>query len=393
VLVAVTVLLAAALGGPAGAAPSTPAIGPERNLTADTSQQSDAASAFDGSIHLVVWDDYRGTGAQSDIYGGRVRSDGTLVDPGGFPIAMGAPDESDPAVAATGPGSFVVVWRDFRADDNGDIYAARVEVGSSVTVGPALRLSATAGLQGQPAVASAGCGKALVVWTDDQDGNSDIRGTRLGAAGVQGARGFPISPVDGLQGDPAVASTGDRYLVAWTTYVDVEPYDVVAARVGPGGAVLDPLGIPIAAGPESEIQPDVAFDGHRALVVWTDFRSSPSRIYGLRVDPTNGQVDPGTGTRVATTGSPQRDPAVAGGPAGFVVVWSEGGDRRRIRGGRITPEGTAVDLAGFDIGVGATTEDHPVVDAGSGRHWMTGYQHSLSATGVDVFVRSLTAAK
>src|SRR6187551_2771483 len=83
-----------------------------------------AAVAFGGSNYFVVWTNYEsGTG---DIYGARVATDGTVLDPGpGIPISTQPAQQIEPAVAFDGT-NYLVVWQDRRTDDINDIYAARV---------------------------------------------------------------------------------------------------------------------------------------------------------------------------------------------------------------------------------------------------------------------------
>jgi hypothetical protein len=64
----------------------------------------DPAVAFNGSF-LVVWPDRRQRVAGGvDVYGARVRRDGTVADATAFPIAAHANDDFGPAVTA-GPGN------------------------------------------------------------------------------------------------------------------------------------------------------------------------------------------------------------------------------------------------------------------------------------------------
>src|ERR1035441_5073931 len=149
--------------------------------------QSSPAVAGNGDNYLVVWRDSRSTG----IYGSVVAADATVSPTNGFPICVAANDQYTPAVAALGT-NYLVVWQDYRNGSlnyHSDIYAARV-------TGNGILLDAN--------------GIAVCTGT-----NSNYH--------------------------PTVASNGTNFLVVWEGY-DVGGNDILGARVGPNGLVLDTNG-------------------------------------------------------------------------------------------------------------------------------------------------------
>jgi hypothetical protein len=56
-------------------------------LASEANMQGRPRIAWDGTNFLVVWTDDRGSSSSWDVYGARVRPDGFVLDPGGFPIA------------------------------------------------------------------------------------------------------------------------------------------------------------------------------------------------------------------------------------------------------------------------------------------------------------------
>jgi hypothetical protein len=96
-----------------------------------------------------------------------------------------------------------------------------------------------------------------------------------------------------LQEWPAVAFDGANFLVVWQDFRSARRYDVYAARVSPGGIVLDRDGFPVAAGQYNQGRPDVAFAGGRYLIVWMDARRYPIYgIFGARVTAAGEVLDP-----------------------------------------------------------------------------------------------------
>lgn len=76
-------------------------------------QQFNPSVAWDGSRFLVTWEDQRNAAVffdeRSDIYAMRVQEDGTILDPGGFPLVTSPLPETDPAVASAGGNTLVAV--------------------------------------------------------------------------------------------------------------------------------------------------------------------------------------------------------------------------------------------------------------------------------------------
>jgi hypothetical protein len=100
----------------------TPGVGFPIVEVPDVGQYS-AAVAFDGTDHLVVWEDDRDF--RHDIYGARVKADGTRPDQTGFLVSMdyqGKLWPEAPTVAFNGT-DYLVAW-----DDGGDICGCLVDL-------------------------------------------------------------------------------------------------------------------------------------------------------------------------------------------------------------------------------------------------------------------------
>ncbi|NTX17896.1 hypothetical protein HUA76_44800, partial [Myxococcus sp. CA056] len=119
---------------------------------------------FDGTNYFVVWSDTRSSGTLSDIYAGRVRaSDGVALDGSGIPICAHPGAQGAPEVAFDGT-RYLVVWDDARAGAESDIYGARVRAsdravldtgGFAISVAPRVQRSAAVTFDGT---------QFLVVW-------------------------------------------------------------------------------------------------------------------------------------------------------------------------------------------------------------------------------------
>jgi hypothetical protein len=285
-----------------------------------------------------------------------VRTDGTVLDPGGFPISTAAGNQTSPVVAYYGP-HYLVVWDDSRwGEADHDIYGSAVTTaGQALDTGGA-PFSIAPGDQRYPAIVSEGP-RGLVVWSDGRAGAGSLRdiwGTRWDSTtvGVQDPAGLAISTAAQGQDRPAVTSYGSGYLVAWedNRIANTDLGDIYGARVTAAGAVLDPAGVPLATGAPRQLTPSLAFDGTYALVAWTQRTTSsgPWDLRGARWDPAAGVIDVG-GLAISTAGGDQHSPAVTVN-GGFLVLWT---DTRRgladVYGARVATNGTVKDPDGFFV--------------------------------------------
>jgi hypothetical protein len=283
--------------------------GPAFVVSTAANQQLQPAVSFDGTTYLVVWEDYRG-GWQGDIYGTRLGADGTVLDPSGLAISTAAGQQARPALAFDGT-NHMVVWEDYRAglfqacpDDDqwcqdhpqpaADIYAARVSPAGAVLDPEGLPIATAPHNEGAPAIAASDSG-LLVVWLDgDVYVDVGIRGTRVGPGGMLlDPSGLPIwgSGVQGMFLTPppvAVASNGTDYLVVWLSTANT----ALGSRVQADGTLLDPSALLL--GSDTGYSPAVASDGTDYRVSWGVYTGccGTSDIFGTRVTAGGTVLDP-----------------------------------------------------------------------------------------------------
>ncbi len=194
-----------------------------------TGDQSVPRLARGGSMYLVVWRDGRGT--SRDIYAARVSSYDTVFDKGGIPVAVAAGIQDHPAVASDGVNQFLVVWDDKRSGKDADIYGARVSANGSVIDPGGFPICKAAGLQDMPAVTYTGKGY-LVTWSDAGGSSAAIRGARVSAGGkVLDSTPLVISSAGKKQRISSVARVGASTLVVWDDERNGAAKDIYGTRV------------------------------------------------------------------------------------------------------------------------------------------------------------------
>jgi hypothetical protein len=195
-------------------------------------QQWPYVAAQPGGGFIVVWLDRSRDG---DGFG----TFGRLFDSGGSPVGDDFPvnayttgDQGFAVVSSLSNGDFVVVWR---SPGDGDIYGVLGQRFDSVagTIGTEFLVNSyTSGGAGQAAVAASGEGGFLVVWKNSaQDGSANgIFGQRFDSAATPIGTEFGVnSHTTGNQLQPAVASDGSgNFVVSWRSTHELSGYGVFA---------------------------------------------------------------------------------------------------------------------------------------------------------------------
>jgi hypothetical protein len=329
------------------------------NGTRAGDQNQPAIAALGDNSFVVVWRD-----ATTGIQGRRLQPNGLRQ---GDEFQVSASGES-PAVAPFGDG-FVVVWA---APDGslsgifGQIYdAAGVKIGDTFPIN-----TFTSGNQSGPAVAALADGGFVVAWTSmGQDGDFEgVFAQRYDADGLEAGDEFQVNTAyGGGQFSPAIAglkaSDGGGFVIVWDFFVadlDVAAQIFAADGTKVGGEFW------ITGGGQQSGSSVAAFDGG-FVVVWSGTPRGGSddyNIYGQRYTAAGAQV--GSRFRINGTmaGNQFRPDVAARADGAFVVVWhvaDQDGSGDGVYGRRFAADGSKVRLD-FQVNV-ATTDDQnaPVV--------------------------------
>ncbi|MEO0080991.1 MAG: hypothetical protein ABIL25_01705 [candidate division WOR-3 bacterium] len=345
--------------------------------------------AFDGTNYLVVF-----TCANNgfyDIYAARVTPQGTVLDPDGIPVSTRQRNQSDPAVAFDGT-NYLVVWQD---DSSGqyayDVYAARVTPQGTVLDPGGITVSAGPEREVRPRVTRLGTG-FLVVWLDKRNGNDDIYAARVSSAGVVlDPAGIAITTAARSQDVPNAAWDGSNALVVWQDN-RTDSVDIYGSRVTAQGTVLDPAGIKISSGPGWQFEPTAAFDGTNYLVAWSQWTGRPQDdfdIWAGRVTPQGTVLDP-AGFVVSDAHNEQWYENIAYGNSSLLVVWQdERNEQEDIFGARVTPQGQVLDTAGLVVAAVANEQWNPAA-AFDGTNYLVAWEDYRSGEYADIYAARIS---
>jgi hypothetical protein len=314
----------------------------------------------------LVWPEARVAGPlPEDLFTARLAAD--LTPGADQPVALGAPHQTRPDVAASGDGYLIV----YRSDISGltRIMARAVDASGNALADEPVELAS--GAVDLPRVAFDGQ-RYLAVWSEGEV--NEIRGRRLTVDGTP-LDGAALSLLDGREGD--VAAQDGLFLVTALQGAGAAAR-VLGVRVDGDGNVLDVPALELSVG--ASVAPRAGQLGDRWLVVWeqTD-RPDGSEIYSNRVE-TDGSVFfplPLTGE---SDGLSHHRPAVAGAET-TLVVWEDprAGDGSDLYGRRATADLGFVDpAAGSPLIEAAANQDAAAV-AWDGEHFLFAFEDDRSA--------------
>lgn len=245
--------------------------------------------------------------------------------------------------------------------------------------------------QSQQAIAYGG-GQFFAVWSDFRaaPGTAELYGARISASGaVLDPAGIPIAAGVTTQFANAIAFDGTNFLVVWekagatSSEGDLYATRVVAAT----GAVLDPAGIRLTSGAKREFDPAVDFDGTNFFVVWNDMNGAQYAVYGTRVSRAGAVLDP-QGVRLSGSEYTYA-PVVAWDGSQHLVAWSDyrGGSDYDVYAARVSRTGAALDLIAVATGNGR--QENPAV-AYDGQSFVVAWQDGR-ATPTHVYANRINA--
>ncbi|MBN8614291.1 MAG: hypothetical protein J0L92_27070 [Deltaproteobacteria bacterium] len=303
-------------------------------VTATGAAHTFVRAAWGGSSWLIVWGER--AGGDGNVYGARLRGDGSFVDSVGFTIADTTEDERDAQVASTGTGvGWMVAYRG----------------GSAVR----MKIVSATGFAGSSTLLDSSSSTVYVGATADQYlvawGFSSWRWVRFTPDGTRVDSTTRTSEIFDSLSSAAIVRDGTSFVLVWNHRAG----GVRSARVT---STLSPsTGSEIAAvTPSRGI--DAESGGGTFLAAWTNTPSS-SQVEASRFTPGGGAV----GARyVHRQGRTIQTPRIAFDGTDFVTFFDrepDGGGTEWVEMFRTRPDGTALDPDGVRVhsGSGVSVQD------------------------------------
>jgi hypothetical protein len=284
-------------------------------------QRSPAIVSDGAGGAIIAWLDLRSDG---DIYVRRIDGAGKpLWTAGGVGLCLAINDQSQPVIVSDGAGGAIVAWTD-RRNDNGDIYARRIDAaGNPLWTPDGVAVCTVAEIQVQPIIVSDGAGGAIIAWTDNRNSNYDIFARRIDASGnaLWASGGVAIYTAAGNQfAEAMVADGAGGAILSWSDA------HVLAQRIDSSGNKLwnvNGVSLCTFTSGETEIVSDGASG---AIIAWSDYRSGElwPDLYARRINAAGTPLWTADGVAIGTAANAQAlHSIVADGAGGAIVAWSD----------------------------------------------------------------------
>ncbi|QOX78505.1 IPT/TIG domain-containing protein [Trichlorobacter lovleyi] len=226
-------------------------------------------SAFDGTNHLLIWEDDPGgsSDARFSIYGQFISKAGTKV---GVPFDISGSSVwfDGMKTMAFGGGNYLVTYTRLVGGDPNNRYIAGRLVAPDGTVGSEFRISTGNGDASDVAFDGT---NFFVVWTEDS-ADTEIRGKFVSTSGVPGTEISVNASTAPSDNPKTVAFDGTNYLVVWNDEVSgagTYTWDVFGQRIDKSGNKVGGV-ITITNEANPQMPTSVAFDGVNYLATWVD---------------------------------------------------------------------------------------------------------------------------
>ncbi len=285
----------------------------------------------DGGDFVAVYEIERGN-FRSDVFGQRFSSAGAFVG-GEFQVnTFTLLDQEDVSVACDADGDFVVAW-DSEDQDSGDdpgIFSQRF-TSAGAFAGTEFQVNTyTVNGQSEPAVAASPGGAFVIVWESASQDSAygGVFGQRFDSGGLPLGVEFQVNTYTEQDQDaPDVAAGIDgAFVVVWTSYgQDGDRAGIFAQRFDSGGgAVGTELQVNTFSSDDQREPAVTAFDNGNFVVVWASYYQDDfvGGVFGQRFSSTGAPIDPEF--QVSTYNySDQYGPTVCGASDGtrVVVAW------------------------------------------------------------------------
>lgn len=245
----------------------------------------------------IVWMDRR---AGDDVYGQRLRADGSRAWTNDAPIAVYNDRQIAPRIVAMSEGRAAILWQDFRSGNAAAaLYLQLIDPTGTQSFDQGYQIALSPKSQSGVFFTDDGRGGAMASWTDFRNGLSDgdvYTGTILPDGTIPQTAsiyGQPICTIAGTTQELAQVlsdSAGGAFIV-WQDKRNTFDYDLYVNRISAAGLTnftgWDLNGTVLIKEEHDQLRPQIVASGRgSAIVVWVDGRVADGQadIYAQKVD-------------------------------------------------------------------------------------------------------------
>ena len=322
--------------------PATVVVSSAPETEASPSRRAPSIAADGSGTLLFVFT--RDSGSTRAVLARRFSPLGVSLDAMPIELASNVGIGWDAQVTVAGSASgWLVVWSDPSADGDGSGIATRRVSASGAPGALVVANMQTLGSQREGRVTALSSG-FVVVWTDESGlegplGESLLQARRFSAAGLPVEDAWRVTGDGRVASEPALASTGDRWTVAWT---DALPWTTGGASIAIRrfGAMLgDDAGPLLASAAGDGAQPALtALASGDFALAWVQRSTDPLGDIATRTLAASGDPFAGSTITVLTGRDAETNPYAQGAPAivartgsQYLVAYEDGGRRRDVR--------------------------------------------------------------
>ncbi len=276
---------------------------------------------------IVVWRSLTSDG--SAVFAQKLDAQGRNLWKDGVEVCSQPVDDVHFSAVTDAHGGLIIFWEDSREGKyNTNIYAQRIDAdGKMLWSSDGVPVCTAGHQQILPQAVVDQHGGAYAFWTDYREGNADIYGCHMDAAGKV-IHTFAVCTRKEDQMHLAVAPTpSGGACVVWIDHRYDEP-GIYAEFVNAHDSLeWRADGLPVCTGLYQPDMPSViSTSGGRFLITWSDYRSRVARVFLQLLNADGMEVPPSNGLSVTRSAGPQYSPTIcATGSSKAAVTWLQYG--------------------------------------------------------------------
>jgi hypothetical protein len=363
-----------------------------------TGNQQYPAIAYDGAGGAIVtWLDNRSS--SWDVYAQKVNASGSVQwKGGGVALCTAKERQASPTIAFDGAGGAIVTWLDSR-NGNYSNYTQRVNaLGSVQWTANGVALGTAWGDQRSPAIISDDAGGAIVAWSDERSGSTDLYAQRVNASGTSQWAANGVVFITAPSNITMTSDGAGGAIITWQVS-HYSTWDIYAQRVNASGEVQwTANGVALCTAAGDQTLPQITSDGAGgAIIAWRDHRNGSSyEIYAQRVNASGEVQWTANGVAIGTTTTQEEGSfrITSDDMGGAIVTWQDyrSGSNYDIYAQRVDASGSVQWTAdGVDLCTLTSQQQYPVITSDDAGGAIVAWQDFRSGN-ADIYAQRMSAS-